>query len=417
MSFAPLTVPPPPQGLPPPPRSVRSLRIVPILGAALLIGTAIAGIGWYALNSLSVEHTRKAETGPPVKGQGQSFADLLATAPDGTEIPEPPKKVPPPKPAPTPAPTPTPAVATAPPPAVGDNDTEMAVQARRQAWAAYYQQLQSVQAARVQSAEAALKSDTVDTTQQATTANPAGALAGLGGQQHGGNDFFSSVASNPATDYSPFTLTDPISPYEIKAGDAISAKLQSGLDSDSPGDVVAEVTKNVYDYATGNYILIPQGSRLFGTYAVGGNYGQTRVAVAWTRIIYPGPCAQSLDLGAWGGSDATGQGGFSDITENHYGKIFFNALLVSLFSAGIQLSQPSQSAFQTYSPVQNAAGSIGQSMGQLGSEFARRGMDIPPTQRIRQGYNFVVLAHKDIAFDRPWEEGVCKSVKARPVVM
>jgi type IV secretion system protein TrbI len=107
------------------------------------------------------------------------------------------------------------------------------------------------------------------------------------------------------------------------------------------------------------------------------------------------------------GSDSTGQAGFSDITENHYGKIFLNALLVSLFSAGIQLSQPPSSAFQQYNPVQSAGGAIGSQMGQLGMEFARKGMSIPPTQRIRQGYEFAILTTKDIAFSRPWVAGVC----------
>jgi type IV secretion system protein TrbI len=415
MALSPQTVPPAPMGLPPPQRGVRSLRIVPILSVVLLLAAAIAAIGWWSLTTLSEEHVRKAESGNPVNGQSASFTDLLAGAPSGTEIPMPAKpgrRVA----AQQPQPPPAKVVATeAPKPAVDDNDTEATIAARRQAWQTYYQQAQQAQQARFQRQQAALSSGTVDTTQAASTAG-AGTLSNPS-PQHGPTDFFSSVASNPATDYSPYTLTDPISPYEIKAGDAIPAHLVSGLDSDSPGPVVGMVSKNVYDYATGEHILIPQGSRLFGTYATGGAYGQTRTMVAWTRVIFPGPCAQSLDLGAFAGSDETGQGGFSDITENHYGKIFLNALLVSLFSAGIQLSQPSQSAFQAYSPVQNAAGSVGQTMGQLGSEFARRGMDIPPTQRIRQGYNFVVLSLKDIAFDHPWVEGVCKIPHARPVVM
>jgi type IV secretory pathway VirB10-like protein len=107
------------------------------------------------------------------------------------------------------------------------------------------------------------------------------------------------------------------------------------------------------------------------------------------------------------GADQTGQAAFSDITENHYGKIFFNALLVSLFAAGVQLSQPPSSSFQQYNPVQTAGGAIGTQMATLGQEFARKGLDIPPTQRIRQGYQFTILTTKDIAFSKPWQEGVC----------
>jgi type IV secretory pathway VirB10-like protein len=405
-------IPPPPEGLPSPPRSVRSLRIGLIFGLVLTAAAGLAFITLWSLHVIGTQHEQaKNDTQPGPVGQGASMQDLLSNMPTGTEIQRAGQKLPPPTPRPQSEQKQEETKqqpqqqAQAP---IDPNMTDTAIAARRTAWQTYYQQLAQAQQDKAKRAREGMAADT-DATQKQQTDTPQPPAGLLQQQKQGPTDFLSSVASNPATDYSPFTLTDPLSPYELKAGDIITAKLESGLNSDTQGDIRALVTKHVYDYSTGNYILIPQGSRLFGTYSAGTAYGQTRIMVAWTRIIYPGPCSQSLDLGAMTGSDQTGQAGFSDLTENHYGKIFLNALLVSLFSAGIQLSQPPSSAFQQYNPVQSASGAVGQQMGQLGMEFARKGMDIPPTQRIRQGYQFVVMSHKDIAFSRPWVEGDCRS--------
>jgi type IV secretory pathway VirB10-like protein len=405
--------PPPPQGLPPPARSVRSLRMWLVLLIVLLLFATVGGVIWWSLYLLGNPQEAKAETTQQTGGQGTSLQDLLANAPTGVEIAragsvKADDKRPPPPPDPHVEPKADDQKQTSQPP-IDDNMTDAAVAARRAAWAAYGQQYAQMLQDKAQRTRDGMKADLdPQQQQQPPSDNTQGGPGTAQQQQQKPTDFFSSVASNPATDYSPFTLTDSVSPYELKAGDIITAKLESGLNSDSQGYIRALVSKDVHDYATGNHILIPQGSRLFGTYMSGQAYGQTRVMVAWTRVIYPGPCSQSLDLGAMYGADQTGQAGFSDITENHYGKIFLNAMLVSLFSAGIQLSQPPSSALQQYSPVQSAGGAVGQQMGQLGMEFARRGMDIPPTQRIRQGYPFVVMLHKDIPFEAPWQAGVCK---------
>ena len=58
----------------------------------------------------------------------------------------------------------------------------------------------------------------------------------------------------------------PLSKYEIKAGWDIPAVLEQALNSDLPGEIRALVRENVYDTASGNYLLIPQGSRLVGIY-------------------------------------------------------------------------------------------------------------------------------------------------------
>jgi type IV secretion system protein TrbI len=245
-----------------------------------------------------------------------------------------------------------------------------------------------------------------------TAAPSAGQTDGTNGQPHNPQappDFFAAHASNPASDYSPFTATNPISAYELKATDTITGKLVSTV-SDSPGIIKATVTKNVTDHATGMHILVPQGSTLVGYYDTNVAYGQTRVVTAWTRIIYPPPCDQSLDLGAMPGSDQSGQGGFEDITNNHLGKVFTAAILVSVFGAAAQLSQPPGNAFQSYSPTQTAAGAVGQQMASRGNEFARKGLSIPPTEQVRNGYPFTIMLTKDIAWEKPWPDGVCDEI-------
>ena len=96
-------------------------------------------------------------------------------------------------------------------------------------------------------------------------------------------------------------LEDPASPYEVKAGTVIPAIMIGGVISDLPGQILGQVSENVYDTATGRYILIPQGSKLVGTYDNAVTTGQERVLVAWTRIIYPD--AASIDLGKMPGTD------------------------------------------------------------------------------------------------------------------
>jgi type IV secretory pathway VirB10-like protein len=146
--------------------------------------------------------------------------------------------------------------------------------------------------------------------------------------------------SNPTTNPSNVLVhrrEATLSPYEVKAGTIIPGVMISGINSDLPGMIIAQVRENVYDSATGRHLLIPQAARLIGTYDNGVSMGQSRVLVGWNRIIYPD--GSSLDLGKMPGADAGGQAGFEDRVNNHYWKVFGNALLLSIFSAGIQLSK------------------------------------------------------------------------------
>jgi type IV secretory pathway VirB10-like protein len=193
----------------------------------------------------------------------------------------------------------------------------------------------------------------------------------------------------------------PLAPYEVKAGTVIPAIMVGGVNSDLPGQLIGQVAENVYDTATGRYILIPQGSKLVGTYDNAITTGQSRVLVAWTRIIYPD--ASSIDLGKMPGADQSGFAGFKDKVDNHFWEMFSSALLMSVFSAGVQISQGgSDSGNDGESAQQTIAAGLGQQLGQLGQELARRNARIQPTLEIRPGYRFTVMVTKDMVI-RPWK--------------
>ena len=202
------------------------------------------------------------------------------------------------------------------------------------------------------------------------------------------------------SNYSPAVRTPVVSPYEMKAGTVIPAVMVGGINSDLPGQIIAQVSENVYDTKTGRHLLIPQGSKLVGTYDNAVTMGQSRVLVAWNRVIFPD--ASSLDLNMMPGSDQGGYAGFKDRVNNHYGKIFGSALMLSLFSAGVQLSQPRADSVLTNPTVgQTATGAVGQQLGIVGEQLMQRNIRIQPTLQIRPGYRFNVSVTKDLVVE-PW---------------
>jgi len=150
----------------------------------------------------------------------------------------------------------------------------------------------------------------------------------------------------------------------------------------------------VYDTATGRFLLIPQGSRLIGSYDNMVSNGQTRVGVIWNRVIFPD--TESIDLGSMEGADQGGYAGFHDQVNTHFWSKIGNALLISIAGAGVQLSQPQAPVNGYYSSQQIASASLGQQFGELGQEYARAGLSIPNTLEIRPGYRFVVMVNKDV---------------------
>ncbi len=220
-------------------------------------------------------------------------------------------------------------------------------------------------------------------------------------KQNDKESFIERARAHPEDVYLKQTRVDPIARYEVKAGWDIPATLEQGVNSDLPGEIKALVRSNVYDTATGQYLLIPQGSRLIGTYNHRVAYGQNAIQVIWTRLIYPD--GTSINLEGMIGQDAKGQSGFRDQVDNHYARLIGFAILTSAFTAGIELTQNQQSSSLAYpSTSQIATQALGQQLGELGIEVTRRNLSIQPTIKVRVGYRFNVRVNKDIAFEEPY---------------
>ena len=129
----------------------------------------------------------------------------------------------------------------------------------------------------------------------------------------------------------------PASPYMIRAGFVIPAIMISGINSDLPGQVMAQVSQNVWDTATGRFLLIPQGTRLIGAYSSDVAYGQERVLMAWQRLIFPD--GKTFDIRAMPGADSAGYAGFTDQINNHWFRTISSAILMSGVIAAVDLSQ------------------------------------------------------------------------------
>lgn len=239
-----------------------------------------------------------------------------------------------------------------------------------------------------------------------------GGMGGMGGGMGGGSEtmasqngqmqkraFLSGTAESNT--YLAHQKKAAIAPsQEIKAGWIIPGVLISGLNSDLPGQITGLVREGVYDTATGTRCLVPPASRLVGLYDSGITLGQSRALAVWQRIIYPDGSSISLDK--MPGADMSGYAGFYDRVNNHYLKIFGAGAVMSIFSAGIQLSQPQATNGQNVGNAQTIAAAIGQQMGQLGMQMAQKNINIQPTLEIRPGYQFNIMVTKDILLPT-WE--------------
>ena len=205
----------------------------------------------------------------------------------------------------------------------------------------------------------------------------------------------------------PATLRAPVSRYEVKAGTIIPAVLITGVNSDLPGQLIAQVREPVFDTESGQYLLVPQGARLIGFYDHQVAHGQERVLVTWKRVIFPNGASLSLKDGM-PGTDAAGAAGFEDQVNHHLVRVFGNALLLSIISAGVQLSQiPSFGQGFTGPSAGNVLGAaVGQELGQTSNELIRRGINIAPTIEIRPGYAFNVMVTQDLVFPGPYDDTV-----------
>ncbi|MFL6451543.1 MAG: TrbI/VirB10 family protein [Bryobacteraceae bacterium] len=213
--------------------------------------------------------------------------------------------------------------------------------------------------------------------------------------------FVQNARTAQGDDYLKSTRTAPISQYEIKAGWEIPAVMEQALNSDLPGEVKALVTSNVYDTATGRYVLIPQGARLVGGYNSQLGYGQDGAQVIWNRVIYPD--GSSLDLSGMLGQDEHGFSGFRDKIDHHYKRLVGFAVLTSLFAAASNVAQNQNRSVLTYpSPGEIAGSAVGQQVSDLGAQVTRKNLNVQPTIKIPVGYRFNVRVNRDVLFEAPY---------------
>ena len=184
-----------------------------------------------------------------------------------------------------------------------------------------------------------------------------------------------------------------VSPFEMKAGTLIPAILQTEINSDLPGMITGKVRRDVFDTKTGNHLLIPQGTTLIGTYNSQIAYGQERILIAWSRLVFPD--ASSQDIQGQPGVDVSGQSGLHDKVDHHFLRVFGASTMISSLAAIGQLTQPKTSDPQL-TTAQITFGAMGQQWGQTGAQLVEKNLNIQPTIVIRSGTLFNVILQKDL---------------------
>ncbi|MCA8892412.1 MAG: TrbI/VirB10 family protein [Hyphomonas sp.] len=188
--------------------------------------------------------------------------------------------------------------------------------------------------------------------------------------------------------YNEYGVQDAISPYQVMAGTLIPASLVTGINSDLPGTIVAQVTQPVYDTVTGQYLLIPQGSRLIGRYQSEVSFGQDRALVTWDRIIFPD--GSSIVISA-PGADAQGYAGLSDRTDHHWNRVFAAAGLATILGIGAELGSDGDSDIE-----RAIRRGTTDAINEAGQRVVDRNLGIQPTIRVRPGWPVRVVVTRDL---------------------
>ncbi len=183
------------------------------------------------------------------------------------------------------------------------------------------------------------------------------------------------------------------SPFIIQAGTIIPGALLTGIRSDLPGEITAQVTQHVYDSPTGQALLIPQGSRLIGSYDSQVAFGQSRVLLVWTRLILPN--GKSILLDRQKGADVAGYSGLEDEVDNHWGALFKAATVSTLLSVGSQVAVGNSDNQLQQAMAQGAA--LG--FNQIGRQIIGRNLNIQPTLTVRPGFPVRVIVNRDLILE------------------
>ncbi|MFY1070655.1 TrbI/VirB10 family protein [Pseudomonas juntendi] len=196
----------------------------------------------------------------------------------------------------------------------------------------------------------------------------------------------------------------PGTPYEVSAGDVIPGMMISGLKTSRTGQIIGQVSQNVYDSQSGCHLLIPSGTRLVGTYSNDMGFGEETVLVAWQRLRFPD--GSKLDIGAMPGADMAGYSGFQDLVDRHLLRIYTSAILMSgiTAAASIATNQDNNSGeYEQPSVNSELSSALGQQLGQVSAQIISKNLNVAPTATIRPGYRFNIMVVKDLKLNKPYK--------------
>lgn len=374
-----------------PRRVVRFKRGV-VIGGATIGSVAIAGVAWLALG----HHT--LHVAPPVDEQAvtdrKAPADVVANLPGNYgQVPQ----LGPPLPGDLGKPIldrqrqleagggvvpPAPATMT---------PAEQAAEAERQRIAAQAHQAREAGVLVQSSARPATVADS-GAGPAATTTEPKADRLNLDPDhdQNGQQRKLDFMAQGANGTVNPHALETPSSPYEVMAGSVIAASLITGLDSDLPGAVIAQVTENVFDTVTGRILLIPQGARLIGKYDSVVAFGQKRALLVWQRIILPD--GSSIQIDNLPATDTAGYAGLQDKVDFHTWQLLKGVALSTLLGIGTQISIGDDRS----DLIRAIRESTQQSTSQAGQQIVMRQLNVQPTLKVRPGWPLRVIVHKDL---------------------
>ena len=197
---------------------------------------------------------------------------------------------------------------------------------------------------------------------------------------------------------SPDRIETPASSYVVQAGNIIPASLITGIRSDLPGQITAQVTESVFDSPTGRFLLIPQGARLIGVYDSQVAFGQSRVLLVWNRLIMPN--GRSIVLERQPGADTAGYAGLEDEVDNHWGALFKAAMLSTLLGVGSELGAGSDSGTGNNGGlIQALRLGASDSLNQTGQKIVQRNLNVQPTLTIRPGFPVRVIVNRDVVLE------------------
>jgi type IV secretion system protein TrbI len=185
----------------------------------------------------------------------------------------------------------------------------------------------------------------------------------------------------------------PVSPHIVQAGAVITAALITGLRSDLPGQVTAQVTENVYDGPTGRTLLIPQGARLIGQYDAQVTFGQSRALLVWNRVILPN--GRSVVLERQPGADPSGYAGLEDEVDNHWSQVFRAAAISTLLSVGAEAGAGDDEDELIRAIRRGSSDSISQT----GRQIVGRSLNVQPTLTVRPGHPVRVILTRDLILE------------------